>query len=212
MAVADLVRQGVVKRIPGRGTFFVKEPQLQIGVESIERMLHEWESLGFDPEAKVLSFCYLKADKDVPRKLKLTAGSKVLVVRRVRTTSGKPASIDVRYIAGWCAHVIRREDAPHLLLPVIERRLKIKAIASEQEIWAQGADQVMAEVLEVNVGAPILSREVTLIAEDERPISTGAAHHRADLVRFRVRAPGDVQNLELQTETTRLHAVSMQKA
>jgi GntR family transcriptional regulator len=196
-AISELARHGLVKRIPGRGTFFLKEPRLEIGVDSIERLLQEWYSLGFDADAKVLTFKYVKAPPEIASKLKVSQGSKVLLVRRVRVKAGKHASLDTRYTAEWCAHVIKKEDATNLLLPVIEKRLGIKAVASEQEIWAQGADQVTAKALRIRVGAPVLSREATLIAEGERPISTGPAFYRADLFRFRMRVPGEAHRLEL---------------
>jgi GntR family transcriptional regulator len=200
MAIAELVRRRLVKRIPGRGTFFVKKAQLEIGLDSIERLHYEWDSLGFDPEAKVLTYRYVKADAAVAHKLKVPVDSEVLLVQRIRTKNGKPASLDIRYTAGWCAHVIRREDALHLLLPVIEKRLNVRAIASEQEIWAQSADRNISRSLNIKVGAPVLCRNITLIAKGERPISTGTAHYRADLFRFSMRAPGETQQLELQSK------------
>lgn len=188
-AVAELVRAGFVRRVPGRGTFFVPPDKLAIGLDSLDRFFSEWHLAGLDPGSQILAYEYLAAAPEIAARLQIRSGTEVLMLRRLRTAQGEPASLDVRYVVDWCATHISREDAERdLLFNILAERAAIPAIAVEQEVGAVAADAESAGLLHVARKTPLVSRDVTIFTTGNRPIITGDGLYRSDRFRFRIRA------------------------
>ncbi|MGH7660557.1 MAG: GntR family transcriptional regulator [Vulcanimicrobiaceae bacterium] len=188
-AIAELVRRGVVKRVPGRGTFLVPAHRLALHLDGVERFMQDWHIPHLDPTAKILTFRRMPAAPDVAARLQVAQGSTVILVRRVRHADGAPGAYDVRYVAGWCSDGITREDARRQsLFATIARESGIEAVAVEQEVGAVNADEQVAELLDVPRGYALLSRKVTFFTTGERPILTGHSLYRSDRFSFQMRA------------------------
>jgi GntR family transcriptional regulator len=188
-AMAELVRRGVVKRVPGRGTFLVRAPRLALHLDGVERFMQDWHLPHLDPMAKILTFRRMPAEPDVAARLQVAQGSPVILVRRVRHADDEPGAYDVRYVAGWCSAGITREDARRQsLFATIARESGVEAVAVEQEVGAVNADDQVAEVLGVPRGHALLSRKVTFFTTSERPILTGHSLYRSDVFSFLMRA------------------------
>lgn len=188
-AVAELVRAGMVTRVPGRGTFFVPIEKVSIGLDSLDRFFHEWHLAGLDAGSRILAFERVPAPPEIATRLAIEPGTDVLMLRRLRTSSGEPVSLDVRYVVGWCAEHISRASAERdLLFNILAERAATPSVAVEQEVGAVGADADAARILRVEPGTPLVSRDVTIFTTGNRPIITGSGLYRSDRFRFRIRA------------------------
>lgn len=188
-ALADLARQGLVQRVPGRGTFVVRQPRVALHLDGVQRFMQDWFLPHLDPVARILTFRHTTADAEVAALLQVEKGSQVLLVRRVRDADGRPAAYDVRYVAGWCSAGITREDAKRRsLFATIARESGVEAVAVEQEVGAINADEQLAPILGVPTGHALLSRKVTFLTVGERPILTGMSLYRSDRFTFQMRA------------------------
>lgn len=187
-AVAELVRAGLVTRVPGRGTFFVPAATVAIGIDGLDRFVHEWQSPELDPGSVILTFERVRPPLAIGRTLDAGRDERVLLIRRLRTSGGEPASLDVRYVAPWCADHVTRAAAEHELLFKILAKHAVPASAVDQEIGAAIADGDTAERLGVPRGTALLTRDVTIFTTGDRPVITGTGWYRADRFRFRTRA------------------------
>ena len=188
-AISELVRRGVVQRVPGRGTFLVRQPRLALHLDGVERFMQDWNLPHLDPLAKILTFRKVAAEPDVAARLQVPQGSSVILVRRIRLADGQPSAYDVRYVAGWCSTGITREDARRRsLFATIARNSGVQAVAVEQEVGAINADAQVAEILELPRGHALLSRKVTFFTTGDRPILTGHSLYRSDRFSFQMRA------------------------
>jgi GntR family transcriptional regulator len=188
-AIAELVRRGLVKRVPGRGTFLVRQPRLALHLDGVERFMQDWNLPHLDPMAKILTFRRVAATPDVAARLQITQGSPVILVRRIRLADGEPSAYDVRYVAGWCSAGITRADARRQsLFATIARESGVEAVAVEQEVGAVNADAQVAQILHIPVGHALLSRKVTFFTTGERPILAGHSLYRSDRFTFQMRA------------------------
>lgn len=187
-AVAELVRAGLVRRIPGRGTFLVREARLALEFDSLDRFFHEWHMPELDRVTKVLVFRYITPPPQIALALQVSRDAKVLMLRRLRSITGTPATLDVRYVVDWCANKITRADAQHhMLFDTIARRAGVPTTAVEQELGARAATPQEARTLHVPVGTPLLTRKLTFYTSGDRPIITGSGVYRADTFTFRTR-------------------------
>ncbi len=187
-AVAELVREGVVERIPGRGTFLRQRPALAVHLDGLERFLQEWRLPHL--HTKILAFRQAPGPPDVTARLQLPPKTRTLTIRRLREDErGEPIVLDLRYVAPWCEAGITRVDAERqsLFLTIAETS-GIDAIRVVQRIWAENAGAETAAVLHLEAGTAVLRREVTFFSADERPMLTGESLYRSDRFTFEVTA------------------------
>ena len=188
-ALADLARQGLVQRVPGRGTFVVRQARVALHLDGVQRFMQDWFLPHLDPLARILTFRHTTADAEIAVLPQVEKGSPVLLVRRVRDADGQPAAYDVRDVAGWCSAGITREDAKQRsLFATIARESGVEAVAVEQEVSAINADEQVSSILGVRPGHALLSRKVTFLTLGERPILTGMSLYRSDRFTFQMRA------------------------
>ena len=188
-AVAELVREGRVKRVPGVGTFLVQDSQVAIGLDGLQRFFQEWHLPELDPGTQILAFRHVAASATVAASLQIAKRSPILLLRRLRTAQGEPVTLDVRFVAGWCASQITREDAAReMLFDIVAMKSGVPTVAVEQEVGAQAADEAAAEILKVPVGSPLLSRAVKFFTTGDRPYIAGTGLYRSDRFRFQMRA------------------------
>jgi GntR family transcriptional regulator len=91
-AIAELVREGVAKRVPGVGTFLAPARRHSVGLDGFDRFFQEWNLPSLDPGTQILTFRRMRADPEVAADLHLERGALVLLVRRLRTAGGEPAT------------------------------------------------------------------------------------------------------------------------
>jgi GntR family transcriptional regulator len=188
-AVADLVREGVVRRIPGRGTFLLPPEPVHVRIGGLDRFVQEWEFPHPQTPVKVPVFRHVAPPKWVAERLHCEPGEKVLEAHRLREDEGEPVILDIRYVGAPCMNGLTREDVSRRSLFVtIAEKSGIAAVAVEQEIGAEGASAAVAQQLHVAPGAIVLRREVTFLADDQRPLLTGVSYYRADRFTFQMRA------------------------
>ncbi len=188
-AVSELVRRGVLTRVPGRGTFPVKHPSIALELGDLRRFFAEWHLSGLDPGTRVLSFETVAASADVAHRLDLMAGDEVLMLRRLRCAQGEPMTYDERYVAGWCAGNITRSDAEQeMLFDILFLKDNIVTASVDQEVGAVAADAEIASILNVPAASPLLKRTVTFFSADNRPTITGTGWYRSDRFRFKMHA------------------------
>ncbi|TDD64438.1 GntR family transcriptional regulator, partial [Actinomadura darangshiensis] len=95
-ALAELVVEGRLQRIQGKGTFVAKPKvaqELQL-VSYTEDMRHH----GLRPETRILEAGYVSADERLATLLCIRPGGRVLRVHRLRLADGEPMSIDTSHL------------------------------------------------------------------------------------------------------------------
>ncbi|MDE2571122.1 MAG: GntR family transcriptional regulator [bacterium] len=187
-AVADLVRQGVVMRVPGRGTFLVSRPPATVRLDGLERFVQEWSLEQQGQPARILGFDMVEPPAAIALRLRLPEGGQALLARRLREQDGEPVVLDEDYIAPWCAEGLSGEDlATNSIFNAVERLRGIRAVAVEQGIAAEKADQRLAAILRVSRGSALLARYVTFFTAKDEPMYTGVAYYRSDRFTFQMR-------------------------
>ncbi|BBB49080.1 GntR family transcriptional regulator [Pelolinea submarina] len=91
-AINDLVNDGTLYRIQGRGTFvshFVFRKYLEVLGFS-----YHMRTLGFQPSSKILSFEIQKPEKNIAEELKILPSDNVFYLSRVRMADLEPIAIE----------------------------------------------------------------------------------------------------------------------
>jgi GntR family transcriptional regulator len=141
--------------------------------------------MGQTTEARLIDFSYTRAAAPVARALGLEAEGRVQRAVRVRLIEGTPFSHLTTHVpADIAANYSEADLATTPLLRLMERG-GVRIGRAEQEVSATLAAPQVAEALEVEVGAPLIS--LTRLVRDEagRGVEHLSALYRPD--RFRLR-------------------------
>jgi GntR family transcriptional regulator len=189
-AVEQLVREGLLERRQGSGTF-VRRPSFD---GSLFRWFNFQDPAAPDgrtvPESRLLEREVVEASPEVRAALRLPAGARVLRVLRLRLWAGEPAITEDLFLSvplfARFAEIPEHEIGP-LLYPVYEREFGQVVAAVEDELSLGHADELRARLLNVSVGEPIIIVERCSLDATGAPIDWRRAYGRGDRFRYKVR-------------------------
>lgn len=186
-ALEELEREGMIERHRGRGTFPTRTAAAQPPLRSnITGLLENLLAMGLTTDVKLIDFGYVGASREVADALRVAPGAAVQKAVRVRSIKGAPMS----YLTTWVPEDIGRrygkdDLAARPLLSLLEEA-GVKVTSAEQTVSARLADARVADLLEVQVGAPLLSISRIVADQDDRPVEFIRALYRPDLYEYRM--------------------------
>ncbi|EMS72479.1 GntR family transcriptional regulator [Ruminiclostridium cellobioparum] len=186
-AIDDLVNEGYLYRIQGKGTF-VKKDTLDQDLISITSCTQDIVKLGMTPSKRLLTAEVLEADKARAKKLQLSNGEKVLKVKRVYYANNEPINLTTTYLPCKTFPLIETYDfGVHSIYDVLESKYNTRITKATRTIEAVLAVDEVAKELEIKEGDPILLfRAVTfgMVNGREVPIETFKSFYRSDKFKF----------------------------
>ncbi len=170
-ALRDLETMGLIDRQPGRGSF-VSEPKVEPRLDRLTGFVEDMEALGLHASASVELIESGPADAEVSQRLQLAPGAPVVHIERVRLANGTPISFDDSYFPSDLGSRIAAEnleDEP--FYSILEGKYGIALAGADYVLSATTADERVARLLSIAVGAPVLRLERTSrAAPDRQPI------------------------------------------
>jgi GntR family transcriptional regulator len=189
-ALAELVIEGRLHRIQGKGTFVAKPKvaqELQL-VSYTEDMRHH----GLRPETRILEIGYATADERLAALLGISPGDRTLRVHRLRLADGEPMSIDTSDLPARRFPGLRREMARHRsLYETLATAYDIHLAEAEETIETVLAGPDDARLLDVDVGLPLLLLSRHAYDARGEPVEWAQSLYRGDRYKFvtRLRRP-----------------------
>ena len=188
-ALSSMVKDGLISRHPGRGTFVTKkEPEKAVhkSVGALEDAI--LKGFGYAYETKVNQFTTVRLRKSVAEKLKVDEGTEALKIERVRLFEGEPIAFISNFLPMDIGRKLTKADVHQRpLLKTLEERLEINLDKADQIIEAILADTLVAKHLHVRVGSAILQMTRITYEKNGRPVNYALVLFRADKYAFQVR-------------------------
>jgi len=167
-ALDELVHEGVLYRLPKRGTF-VAPPRILRSFAKLPSHSEDIRSRGYTPSADVLHFGIERADRDVARHLKVRLGAPVWRIERLRRADGEPVLLSTSYLPVSLFPELTREDVEDSLYETLARRYNKRPVWAHDVYIAVNAHRYEALLLEVPLGTALLLNErVAFLADDTR--------------------------------------------
>ncbi len=186
-AIDDLVNEGYLYRIQGKGTF-VKKDTFDQDLISITSCTQDIIKLGMTPSKRLLKAEVMEADTPKIKKLQLTSGDKVFMVKRVYYANNDPINLTTTYLPCKTFPAIETHDfGADSIYRVLENKYNTKITKATRTIEAVLAVDEVARELQIKEGDPILLfRAVTygLVNGREMPVETFKSFYRSDKFKF----------------------------
>jgi GntR family transcriptional regulator len=190
-ALSVLERDGVVRRVPGRGGgTFVTAPKVDRDLSRIVGLPSMLRDQGFLAGTRVISAGVVVADERCARALGLAPGALVLSVVRIRLADGAPISLEHARLPADRFPGLLEQSLGGSLYELLADRYQAEPAEATERIEVHLADAEQAPILGVAVGAPLLSITRTSLDADGRAIEYSHDLFRSDRTSITVRTRG----------------------
>ena len=152
-ALDALVSEGLLERVPGRGTF-VARAKIDVQVR-LSSYTEEMARRGMQPGSRTLLARMESAGPGVARALEINEGDKVVHWQRLRMADGSPMCIEDAYLADSIIPNFLDQPLPESLYADLQRR-DLMPTWGEDSVDAAAARPEEAELLGIPAGAPVL--------------------------------------------------------
>jgi GntR family transcriptional regulator len=187
-AVGDLVNEGVLQRMRGKGTFVGRPKLREQFIESTVGFFEDLTAHGQTVASVVLSLDLVSATEKVAKALEMETGEQCIELSRVRSVNGDVVALANSYINSSDTRLLTDLRSADLttasLYRFLEERWNMRIESGHRSLEGTTAKGVVARVLELRQGAPLLYIES--VGRDARgvPVEHFQAWHRADRTRL----------------------------
>jgi GntR family transcriptional regulator len=188
-ALEHLARQGVVRRVQGRGTF-VQVPPLMLRQPVLGSFSAQVEAAGHRPAHRLLGVTEPDGSED-PRLHAHFAGEPVFRIDRVRLVDDAPTGVHRSLVArrampGDAQAWARALQDPHASLYAVLADAGARATHAEEHLDALVADAQDAELLELEPPAALMRVVRLSTDQDGRPLEATDARYSGNRFDYRV--------------------------
>lgn len=198
-ALGDLVQEGRLRRLRGKGTFVSERPRREQFIESTVDYFEELPTVGEAVRRKVLSVRLTEPPPEVAEALTLGEDTPCVEVDRLRYVGDDIVSYTQHYLPATLhpdltAAIGAFDLGTRSLYRFLEEVCEIRIRSGHRTIEAVGASRRLARLLELSVGAPVLyvrgiGRDLT-----GQPVELFEAWHRGDRTQVDVEVAGPTRS------------------
>ncbi len=191
-ALAELEREGRVRKEKGRGTF-VSEPRSNAWfLQSSHGFFDEASEAGRTVTSEVLRREVAPLPSWAALALGAAADSEGVLLERVRAVDGEKVMYVESYLLAELAElVLEAELEGSSLYQVLREGAGIEVAGGRRVVEATTAPAHLAKLLEIKRGAALLYVDAISIDQHDRPFETYRAWHRSDRTKIAVQVVGN---------------------
>jgi GntR family transcriptional regulator len=153
-AIEELVRQQIVIRKQGKGTF-VTQPTVKHDLSRLHGLLASLFSQAEAASAKLLRYELATAPRDVAEQLRLFPGQPALALDRLYLIGRRPVALAQAWLVPEIA-ALPRAKADLISTEDMMRAAGIRVVASQVSIRAEAAGATVARLLKLSARSPVL--------------------------------------------------------
>ena len=182
-AIEHLSNEGIIVRKRGVGSIVNKKV-----VAANVRLSGSFDDLldvAHSTSVKVVRFEYVDPSPEVCKQLMLDSSSQVLRIDRIRYMEKTPFMYSVNYLPDAIGQFFTKMDLEVTsLLELVPDKCNIKLIRAMQEFNATIADNLMAGLLNVPLGFPLLQIDRITLGDNDLPVNLFYGYFRSDIYKF----------------------------
>jgi GntR family transcriptional regulator len=189
-AIGDLVNDGLLYRMRGKGTFISRPKLREQFMETTAGFFEDLNAKGHRVESSVLSLGLVDAPTKVAKALNLGKGVPCIELVRLRSVNSEVVAFTKSYLGSSQRGLLEDLEAADLrrtsLYQFLEERWAIMIASAQRFVEATRADAKLARLLGVRSGDPVLYIEAVGRDATGTAIEHFEAWHRADRTRLEI--------------------------
>lgn len=155
-AISDLVKEGLLYRERGKGTF-VASPKIEQGLSKLTSFTEDMLSRNAKPGVRMVELKQILPTASISKMLEVTEDTPVFEITRVRLADDEPMAIETVYIpVHYYPELSAEEVARGSLYNVLRTKAQLTIHEALQSIEADIAGQYEAELLNIKPKSPVL--------------------------------------------------------
>ena len=177
-AVQRLVQEGLVYRLPGKGTY-VADSGAHRQASNLTNFTKEMRRHGRTPSSRLVERSRRHPTDAERRRLKLPDGASVVSVRRIRLADGEPVAIEQAVLRDDCAEEVLEADLESGSLHEVLVAAHCIPTRGRATIASESAEAEEASLLGVPGGWPLLVERRLILDEHGRPLELTESRYAA---------------------------------
>jgi GntR family transcriptional regulator len=192
-AMQRLADDGLVRRVPGRGTFAVSPPAHRYA-DRLMAFSDEMRRHGRTPSSRLLAREIRPATQAQARALEVPPTEAIVLLRRLRLADDQPIAVETAVLVHDTASAVIGADLEHGSLHEALGRAGLSLRSGQATITAEPPTAEDVRLLEIDAGTPLLVERRVIFDPHGRPIEATESRYPGDRyalsVRFDVSAAG----------------------
>lgn len=186
-AMSLLVSEGLIERFSGKGTFISKKnPRNQFFLD--KSFSQQMADLGMQTHAKVLELSHGVINKTTSVFFHKKLGAPYLKLTRLRFGDQDPIGLQTALVITENCPDLGKHDFSHQsLFHLLTTEYKLEISEIFHTVNAVLASEYQADLLQVEVGAPLLYEKSVTFLSDGEPIETTTSYFSAEKYEYSVR-------------------------
>ncbi|WP_227762225.1 GntR family transcriptional regulator [Zhaonella formicivorans] len=193
-AIGNLVNQGYLYRVAGKGTF-VKDRNLVFKENRYTSFSEDMAYLGKKLENKVLSVESDHASTSIANRLSIQENDPIFKIKRIRIVDDIPVSYEMIFIAKSVAGDIDESVAAGSLIKYYENDLNLKISHAVETFESVLATEKTANKLNIPANSPLLLVRTKLFLDNGKQLDYTKNYFRGDKYKFTIRLNREVDGV-----------------
>jgi GntR family transcriptional regulator len=182
-ALQELVVEGRLERIQGKGTFVAK-PKVSQALQ-LTSYTEDMRAQGLEPTSQLLDIGYITADDRLAGLLDMKPGGRVLRIERLRLANSEPMAIETTHLSAKRFPALRRSLTKYAsLYTALAEVYDVRLAEAEETIETSLATPREAGLLGTDVGLPMLMLSRHSIGTTGEPVEWVRSVYRGDRYKF----------------------------
>jgi GntR family transcriptional regulator len=184
-AFTQLVNEGYLHRIQGKGTF-VSERKIEQKLQGLTSFTEDMKARGLEPGSELIHLKIIPAPGQISLLLSISEDDPVYDIKRIRLADGVPMALETNYISANLIKGITDQIVNQSLYAHIENQLNLRIDSASQVIESSIASLDEAKYLKISKGAPVLLIQRNSFLKDGTPVEFVKSVYRADRYKFMI--------------------------
>jgi GntR family transcriptional regulator len=186
-----LAQRGLLYRHRGRGTFVAEHRVAH--TEHLTSFTEDMRARGLEPGSRLVAMEEIRAGANLAARLEISASSRVVRIRRVRTADAEPMAAEETHVPARRFPGLVDQDLYHgSLYDLFEHRYGVRVAEAVQRVTVGDLTVEEAKLLEAEPGRPAFRIERTTRDADGAVIEFASSVYRGDRYEVRMHARRDL--------------------